>query len=69
MPIETIIDFNKEIARKITETEDFKKRQEMWQKTITENGLQGFFNQNNVPPPSGIILNYDIEEVKNRTIP
>jgi lantibiotic modifying enzyme len=68
MPIETIIDFNKERAKPITETEEYKKRQETWQKIIKENGLQGFFNQSRSYPPTGIVLDYDVDEIKNRGV-
>lgn len=69
MPLENVIDFNKERSITVTDSEDVKNRRQVWQKLVKENGLEGFFGSPKSPPPTGIVLDYDIEEVKKNIIP
>lgn len=69
MPLENIIDFNKERSVPVTESEDIKIRRESWQRMIKDNGLGGFFGSRNSPPATGIVLDYDTDEVKKSIIP
>lgn len=63
------IDFDKLVATPIKETEEIRIRREEHQKMITDNGLEGFFKPTVPRQPTGIVLNYDVEEVKNRFFP
>lgn len=67
-PYNNVINFNKERAIPVTETEDIKMRRASWQKLIKEQGLEGFFRNHKAPPPTGIVFEYDTEEVKNNTV-
>lgn len=69
MPLDNTIDFNKVRSIPVTDTEDVKNRREMWQKMVKENGLEGFFGSPKSPPATGIVLDYDTEEVKKNIIP
>ena len=60
------IDFNKanEVLGKSETAEELKERFGALTQLIDANGLRGFFQQKTVPNPTGIVLDYDVEEVK-----
>ena len=60
------IDFNRlnKITNKSETPEELKERYSAISQLIATNGLRGFFQQKTTPNPTGIVLDYDVEEVK-----
>lgn len=60
------VDFN-EMSKKLSKTdspEDIKNLREACAQLIEKQGLSGFFNEKRKHYPAGIVLDYDVEEVK-----
>lgn len=69
MTQENIVDFNKEKITSNHEPAEVIIRRESWKKMIKENGLEGFFKNDKSPPSTGIVLDYDVEELKKHINP
>lgn len=60
------IDFN-EISKKFEKTdtsEEIKNLREAGAQLIDKHGLKGFFGNKTAPAPTGIVLDYNVEEIK-----
>ena len=70
MSEQTQIDFNRinEITNKSETPEELKERYDALSQLIDANGLRGFFQQKTSPRPTGIVLDYDVEEVKKAIV-
>lgn len=63
-----IIDFQNRFQRKkLPETEnEISIKKENLNYLIDNSGLRGFFINQKTPEPNGIVLDYDVEEIKNQ---
>lgn len=55
--------------RELKSTEEVRVRKEQFASLIDKAGLRGFFHGHSTPEPTGIVLDYDVEEVKKQIEP